>query len=82
MNEIQKLREEIDKVDAEIVHLLNRRIELVLEMSRHKKQSKMPVEDLLRESEILSNLSGDKLDEEFIKNIYKVIFSYSKSKQL
>lgn len=82
MNEIEKLREEIDKVDREIVHLLNRRIELVLAIGDYKKSGKLPVEDLDREKKVVSSLSGDELDEDFIKEIYTVIFNYSKSKQL
>ncbi len=82
MNEIKKLREEIDNVDREIVHLLNRRIELVLHIGEHKKSGKLPVKDLEREKKVVSNLSGDELDEDFIKEIYAVIFRYSKSKQL
>lgn len=82
MKEIQKLREEINKVDTEIVALLSKRIELVLELSKFKKQDMLPVEDLARESEILSKLSGENLDDEFIRELYLVVFSYSKSKQV
>ncbi len=82
MNVIDELREEIDKVDRDIVSLLNRRIELVLDISKHKKMNKLAVEDLAREKKILSNLYGNKLDDEYLKNIYEVIFRYSKSKQL
>lgn len=82
MNEIEGLREEIDKVDREIVQLLNKRIELVLHIGELKNRDELAVEDLEREKEILSKLCGDKLDGEFLRNIYEVIFRYSKSKQM
>ena len=82
MNEIEGLREEIDKVDREIVQLLNKRIELVLHIGELKNRDELAVEDLEREKEILSKLRGDKLDGGFLRNLYEVIFRYSKSKQM
>ncbi|MCK5034852.1 MAG: chorismate mutase [Candidatus Sabulitectum sp.] len=81
MNQIDELRKEIDKIDSEIVHQLNRRIELVLSIKDYKKQNKLPVEDIAREEDVISNLEFDKLDEDFVRDIFKTIFSYSKSKQ-
>ncbi len=81
MKQIEKLRKEIDKVDGEIVRLLNRRMELVMDIRKSKKLHGLPVEDLSREEEIISSLAIDELDEGFVRNIYKVIFSHSKAKQ-
>lgn len=81
MNQINKLREEIDKVDCEIVKQLNKRIELVLEIKECKKKSNLPIEDYAREEEIVSNLEFGELDEKFVRDIYEVIFRFSKSRQ-
>jgi len=81
MNEIESLREEIDLIDGEIVKLLNRRIEIVLNIRDCKNKKGLPVEDLIREENIISKLNLDQLDEEFIRKIYQVIFRYSKFKQ-
>lgn len=81
MKSIDELREEIDTVDCEIVKQLNRRIQLVVKTGEYKKQSSLPVEDTAREQEILSNLDCDQLDEEFLRNLYSVIFTYSKAIQ-
>ncbi|MEA3265347.1 MAG: chorismate mutase [Candidatus Fermentibacteria bacterium] len=82
MNHIEESRKEIDKIDSEIIRQLNMRIELVLRIKDYKKQDKLPVEDIAREEDIISNLEYDKLDEDFVRDIFKTIFSYSKSKQI
>ncbi len=81
MNQIEELRKEIDAVDSEILRQLNKRIELVFKIRDCKRQGKLPVEDITREEDIISNLELDKLDESFVRDIYKTIFDHSKSKQ-
>lgn len=81
MSQIDELRKEIDSIDGEIVGQLNKRIEVVLRIKECKKGSRLPVEDVVREENIISNLKFGELDEEFVREIYGVIFSYSKSKQ-
>jgi chorismate mutase len=81
MNEIEKLREQIDAVDSEIVKLLNRRIEIVLKIGDRKAADSLPVEDLSREEEIISRLKTGNLSDEFLKEIYRIIFCYSKTVQ-
>jgi len=81
INEIEKLREQIDELDTGIVELLSRRIEIVLKIKEYKKKNNLPVEDLSREEEIISRLKTGNLSDEFIKDIYRVIFCYSKTVQ-
>lgn len=81
MNQISELRKEIDSIDSEIVRQLNKRMELVLKIKEYKDESGLPVEDIVREEEIVSNLEFHELDEEFVRDIFKLIFNYSKSKQ-
>jgi len=80
-NEIKKLREQIDAVDTEIVKLLNRRIEIVLRISEQKAVNNIPVEDISREEEVISKLDHGDLSDRFLRDIYKVIFNYSKTVQ-
>ncbi|MCD6586999.1 MAG: chorismate mutase [Candidatus Fermentibacteraceae bacterium] len=80
-NEIKKLREQIDAVDTEIVKLLNRRIEIVLRISEQKAVNNIPVEDISREEEVISKLDHGDLSDRFLRDIYKVIFKYSKTVQ-
>jgi chorismate mutase len=81
MNDINKLREEIDAVDSKIVKLLNRRIEIVLKIREYKAENNLPLEDLSREEEIISKLECGELSDKYVRDIYRIIFSYSKSAQ-
>ena len=79
MNELEPLRKEIDQIDAEITRLLDQRFEVVLRIREIKAKNDLPVEDLAREREIISNLHRGRLEENFIREIYHLIFQYSKS---
>lgn len=50
---LEPLRNEIDKVDKELVKLLERRFELVKEIGDYKKSHNLPVLDLAREQQVL-----------------------------
>ena len=69
---LENLREEIDEIDAQIIDLLERRLNISKEIISFKKQ----VTDLTRENEILA-----KIESEYIKDIYKTIFENSKKVQ-
>lgn len=66
---LEKIREEIDGVDAKLIALLEKRFALVLELLPHKKQ----LSDQQREEKILS-----KIDSAYIKEVYEEIFRLSK----
>lgn len=53
---LEKLRKEIDKLDAEIVKLLGQRARLVEEIGREKIALGMPIEDREREGKVLENV--------------------------
>jgi chorismate mutase len=73
MNDLADWRRRIDKIDREIVRLLNRRAECVLQLAPLKKQAKIDVMDPGREAEVHANLrsanagplSGEALDRIF-----------------
>lgn len=48
MNELQKLREQIDQWDSELLVVLARRMELVKQVGEYKKQHKLPPLDQTR----------------------------------
>jgi len=50
---ISSLRERVDEVDEELVHLLNERARLVQELAEHKLEAGIPLFDPRREEEIL-----------------------------
>jgi chorismate mutase len=57
--DIESLRQEIDKLDAELVRLLNHRARLVVEIGQLKRSSNMPVVELKREHVIYENAAAN-----------------------
>ena len=77
---LNEIRAAIDRIDSEILKLLNDRMEQAL-LSRKFKTS---VEDLEREKAIierLKSLPNPLLEPEFIESIYSLIFTWSKKLQ-
>ncbi len=55
---IKYLREKIEALDDEILRLLNKRAEIVLEVGKVKSEGKLNFYDPKRESEILNRLTS------------------------
>ena len=83
MEDLKILREKIDKIDDEIVKLLSDRMACSEAIGEVKKSLSAPVADLKREDEIINRLTLNKKESEaeLIKDVYKIIFAYSKSLQ-
>ena len=82
---IEELRTKIDKIDANILDLLNDRMDLVHEIGLIKKDSKESVYRPEREREIitrLNKLSKGKLKTEAIKSIFQEVFSVARNIEL
>lgn len=77
--ELQKAREQIDKIDGEISELIERRIEIAKEIICIKKENGLEIEDKGREDQIISNVIFGKKAGKLIENIYKKIFDWVKS---
>jgi len=78
--EIEKVRKEIDQIDAEIIQLLNKRMETAL----RTKNLKEGVEDAKREEEIIKKLKETPMGlirGEFTERIFKEIIKKSKELQ-
>lgn len=74
-------RIEINKIDKEIVHLLEERFNLVVEIGKYKKENNIPIYDEEREKIVISNCINHLNNKEFSKqivNIYKQIINSSK----
>ncbi len=76
MQNLAKLREKIDKTDQKIAQLLEKRLEIVKEIGKHKAKLGIKIADKKREKEVLS-----KMDMEYKKNIFKCIIEESKKAQ-
>jgi len=83
--EIKELRQEIDKIDDEILELLNKRKEIIKDITVLKKELNEPIYDKDRERQLLEKLkikSKEKdLDENFVSSIYEIILKNSKEEQ-
>jgi len=53
---LNKYREEIDKIDKNIVDLLNKRAVVVMEIKKLKEERNIPLYDARREDELLENI--------------------------
>lgn len=83
MKELAGLRQEIDAVDAELVGLLRRRMEIAGEIAAYKRDQGLAVEDAGREKAVLARVS-DLADEpyaQYARGVYAAIFQASKSYQ-
>jgi len=81
---LQKLRSKIDRLDAELVHLLNERASLSLEVGSIKKASGIAVFDPTREEHLLQSIENKNkgpLSSKGLRAIYHEILSSSRSLQ-
>ena len=81
---ILELRQQIDKLDEEIIGLLKKRMGISKEVGKLKEILEIPVEDKTRENEIIDRLTpqaGRNLSEEQLIRIFTAVFKTSKQVQ-
>ncbi|MHB1162396.1 MAG: prephenate dehydratase [Chloroflexota bacterium] len=81
---LEGLRQEIDRIDRDLVRLLNERARVVLEVARRKTQSGTNVFVPDRERQVLENVfaaSAGPLKAEHLRSVYREILSSSRSLQ-
>jgi chorismate mutase len=79
--DIERWRDEIDAIDAELLDLLNRRVRLALEVGRRKKDAGLPMRDLRRERQILAratNASAGPLGAAAVERLFRAILAESR----
>lgn len=69
---LEKIRSDIDKIDAKICHLLEKRLRLALQTKPFKKK----LQDKTREKAILNKISS-----KYLKSIYRSILKNSRQFQ-
>jgi chorismate mutase/prephenate dehydratase len=80
--DIHDLRKEIDKIDQDLLELLNKRAELALEIGRHKQKTMKSFFAPERERQVLSKLlsaNGGPLPNTALRAIYREIISASRA---
>ncbi|MGD9567646.1 MAG: chorismate mutase [Sedimentibacter sp.] len=74
-------RNEINIIDEEIIHLLEKRFNIVVEIGKYKKENNLPVYDAEREKTVVSNCINYLTNKNYskaIEDIYKLIMDSSK----
>ena len=81
---ILRLRQKIDNLDEDIIQLLKKRMRISKEVGKLKEELDIPVEDKIREKEIIERLTqqaGQNLSEEQLIRIFTAVFKSSKQIQ-
>ncbi len=79
---LKERRKEIDRIDRQILRLLNRRARIVLEVGKQKAKEGKGIYDPAREEETLNRLSAENLGpfpQEALKTVFREIISASRS---
>jgi chorismate mutase len=85
MLSLAELREQIDKLDDKLIHILEKRMKVVEEIGKHKKESNITIlqsqrwDDIVRRRISLGSRMG--LSEEFILKVFQAIHQESINKQ-
>ena len=80
---LEQMREEINKIDQELVDLFRRRMELSKSIGAYKQANQLPVQDPARERELLGRVAeqaGEELSE-YAQSVYQTILAVSRSYQ-
>ncbi len=81
--DLNQLRKEINEVDAEIVELFKKRMDIAASVAEYKKQNGLPVLDAARERALLariSDMSGEKF-EGYARTLYHTMLDVSRAYQ-
>lgn len=81
--DITQLRQEIDKVDQQLLQLFAQRMEISSQIADYKKEQNIPIFDPVREREKLSNVASSVQPElqSAAKVLYSLLFELSRSYQ-
>ena len=74
--DLGKIREEIDSVDKQLADVLEKRLQLVMQVARYKKSKGLPVKDAVREKLVIDKVASQLQHEEYtmaVKNIMRGI---------
>lgn len=78
---IGELREEIDRLDSELLRIFNERARLALKIGEIKKETAMPVYDPNREKQIFQRMQGENpgpLDNQAIVRLFERVIDESR----
>jgi len=76
---LNNARAEINKIDIEIVKLLEKRFNIVNEIGCYKRKQKLPIYDEAREKQVVENCISLLENKEYSKYIDNIYFQIMKS---
>lgn len=79
--DLNNARIQINKVDKDIVALLEKRFNIVMEIGKYKKENNVPILDAKREEMVVKNCTeylNNKIYSKAIEDIYRQIMDSSK----
>ena len=82
--DLQEIRQEIDRVDSEMVRLYGKRMELTGEIGRYKREKGLPVLDTERERNLLNRV-GEEAGEENengVRAMFSMLMAQSRTRQM
>ncbi|KKR21264.1 MAG: chorismate mutase [Parcubacteria group bacterium GW2011_GWE2_39_37] len=75
---LDKYRKQINKIDSQILKLFEQRFAVVEKVGEFKKKNNLPIKNLKREKELIEEMiKSSKLNPDFIRKLYKLIFNNS-----
>lgn len=80
-SEIEECRKRIDKIDQDLLRLLNERAKLVIKLGGIKKNLNLPIRDRDREKHLIARLKQENcgpLDESAVTKIFQLIIHESR----
>ena len=78
---LNEIRQEIDSIDEKLVELLDRRMDLALEVGNIKKEQGLPIFNPKREEEVLNKVGSKSKYPETIERVFVNIMDESKKLQ-
>ena len=74
--ELKIYRKQLDKIDSQVIKLLEKREKISKKIGPYKKKNKIKIQDKSREKQILK-----KLNKNYLKHIFKIIMRNSREIQ-
>jgi len=85
MNDLEKYRKEVDRVDQEIIEAIAERTNWVYKIASYKSRNDMLIADEEREKEIFDKIKNmaieNNMSETFVYDLYKLIIEYCRGIQ-
>jgi len=81
MQELEEYRQQIRKINTELLHLLKKRLDVVKKIGELKKREGIPIRDIKTEDRQVQELTAYgkelELDGDFVEDIFRRIIAYA-----